>query len=76
MKQIYEGAQINKERKIASKGSLAKVGEFSAIGDCDKIGNVMKAIKPAYDLALKIQFGTGTKGFTWVEEFWSPEIDR
>lgn len=66
MKQIYEGAQINKERKIASKGSLAKVGEFSAIGDCDKIGNVMKAIKPAYDLALKIQFGTGTKGFTWI----------
>lgn len=41
-------------RRDLSKTLKGKVRELYRVGDCDKIGNAMKAIESAYDVALKI----------------------
>jgi NADH dehydrogenase FAD-containing subunit len=41
-------------RKTLSKALEDKVEELYRVGDCDKIGNAMKAVESAYDIAMKI----------------------
>jgi len=43
-----------RSRKGLSKALEEKVGELYTVGDCDKIGNAMKAVESAYDIAMKI----------------------
>lgn len=45
------GARPRKNLEEALKG---KVNEVYRVGDCDKIGNAMKAIESAHDMAMKI----------------------
>ena len=43
-----------RSRKSLSKALDEKVEEIYRVGDCDKIGNAMKAVESAYDIAMKI----------------------
>jgi len=43
-----------RSRKGLSKALEGKVEELYRVGDCEKIGNAMKAVEAAYDIAMKI----------------------